>query len=233
MNDRTVVDQATWEEHRLELLKSEKELTALRDKISQQRRQLPKVAVTKKYKLVSPTGVKTLNELFGEKSQLIVNHFMFGNDWEEGCPSCSFWADGFEGCAVHLAARDAAFVVVSNAAIDKLEQYRKRMGWTFEWLSSYGTSFNYDFNVSFTEEQKAAGGARYNYREMKNFSAELPGLSVFVKDAENKIFHTYSCYSRGLDNLNPSYQLLDLLPKGRDEASLDFTMAWVRRKDQY
>jgi len=132
MNNETVVDRATWEEQRLKLLKSEKELTALRDKISRQRRLLPRVAMTKEYKLVSTTGVKTLSDLFGDHSQLIVNHFMFGNDWEEGCPSCSFWADGFEGAAVHLAARDAAFVAVSNAAIEKLERYRKRMGWTFE-----------------------------------------------------------------------------------------------------
>ena len=233
MNSNKVVDRATWEAHRKELLQSEKELIQLRDKVSEQRRALPWVEMTEKYKFTDLAGVRTLSDLFADKSQLIINHFMFGKNWEEGCPSCSFWADGFEGAAVHLAARDATFVVVSSAQIEKLEQYRLRMGWTFNWVSCFGSSFNHDFQVSFTEEQKAEGMARYNYRDMKHFSEELPGISVFVKDEQNRIFHTYSCYSRGLDNLNPSYQLLDLLPKGRDEASLEFPMAWVRRKDQY
>lgn len=233
MNKKKVVDRSTWEARRIELLQSEKELVRLRDEISEQRRELPWVELTKKYEFTDSSGIKTLIDLFADKSQLIVNHFMFSNNWEEGCPSCSFWADGFEGTAAHLAARDAAFVVVSSAEIEKLEQYRQRMGWTFKWVSCFGGSFNHDFQVSFTEEQKAKGAARYNYREMKHFSEELPGLSVFVKDTQNRIFHTYSCYSRGLDNLNPTYQLLDLLPNGRDETSLDFTMAWVRRKDQY
>jgi len=233
MSSVKTVDRATWEAQRIKLLQSEKELIRLRDKVSAQRREMPWVELKKEYVFTDISGVKTLRDLFSDKSQLIVSHFMFSDSWEEGCPSCSFWADGYEGTAVHLAARDAAFVVVSSAKLEKLEQYRKRMGWTFKWVSCFGTSFNHDFHVSFTEEQKAKGIAKYNYRDMKYFSEELPGISVFAKDAQDRIFHTYSCYSRGLDNLNPTYQMLDLLPKGRDEASLEFTMAWVRHNDQY
>ncbi len=233
MISNKVVDRTAWEAQRVKLLQAEKELIQLRDKISEQRRALPWVEITKEYNFTDTTGVKSLIDLFADKRQLIVSHFMFSNNWEEGCPSCSFWADGYEGTAVHLAARDAAFVVVSSAEIEKLEQYRQRMGWSFDWVSCFGNTFNQDFHVTFTEEQFANGEANYNYRDLKNFSEELPGISVFAKDEQDRIFHTYSCYSRGLDNLNPAYQLLDLLPKGRDESSLDFPMAWVRRNDQY
>ncbi len=216
---------------RVALLGREKELNRLRDELAAERRRLPWVPVTKEYAFDGPDGRVTMRDLFDGRSQLIVYHFMFGPDWEEGCPSCSFWADSFNGMPVHLAHRDASLVAVSSAPFAHIEEYRRRMGWSFRWVSSAGSDFNFDYGVSFTPEQTAAG-AEYNYRQSE-VGDELPGLSVFAIDETGQVFHTYSTYSRGLDPINSGYQLLDLTPKGRDEDDLPWTMAWLRRHDSY
>ena len=181
---------------RLALLGREKELNRLRDELAAERRRLPWVPVTKEYGFNGPDGRATMRDLFDGRSQLIVYHFMFGPDWEEGCPSCSFWADSFNGMPVHLAHRDASLVAVSSAPYPQIEEYRQRMGWSFRWVSSAGSDFNYDYGVSFTPEQRAAG-ADYNYRQT-DVGDELPGLSVFAMDDGDQVFHAYSAYSQGL-----------------------------------
>jgi predicted dithiol-disulfide oxidoreductase (DUF899 family) len=208
-------------------------VTRLRDQLSQGRRDLPWVQVTKQYLFDGPEGKQTLGQLFNGRSQLIVYHFMFGPDWEVGCKSCSFWADNFNGIVPHLNQRDVTFVAVSRAPLAKLQAFATRLGWSFKWVSSSRNDFNYDYNVSFTPEDLADGSAIYNYAANKMNMPELPGISVFFKDAEGKVFHTYSCYARGLDMLNTAYHYLDLVPKGRDEAGLPDAMAWVRLRDQY
>jgi predicted dithiol-disulfide oxidoreductase (DUF899 family) len=191
------------------------------------------VQVTKQYLFDGPEGKQTLGQLFNGRSQLIVYHFMFGPDWEVGCKSCSFWADNFNGIVPHLNQRDVTFVAVSRAPLAKLQAFATRLGWSFKWVSSSRNDFNYDYNVSFTPEDLADGSAIYNYAANKMNMPELPGISVLFKDAEGKVFHTYSCYARGLDMLNTAYHYLDLVPKGRDEAGLPHAMAWVRLRDQY
>jgi len=233
VTNQNITSREQWLEARRALLENEKEFIRKRDALSLQRRQLPWVRVEKDYRFEDDNGTKTLIDLFGDKSQLIVQHFMMGEDWDEGCPSCSFWADGFNGTTVHLAARDAAFVSVSSAPLKKIQKYKQRMRWTFDWVSSHTSDFNTDFHVSFTEQQRAQGPCEYNFREVPISMSELPGISIFVKDLNNQVFHTYSCYSRGLDNMNVAYQYLDLLPKGRDEDHLDYAMSWVRRNDSY
>jgi predicted dithiol-disulfide oxidoreductase (DUF899 family) len=171
--------------------------------------------------------------LFAGRSQLIVYHFMFGPDWEAGCKSCSFWADHFDGLATHLNQRDITLAAVSKAGMDKLQAYRNRMGWRFKWVSSSGNDFNHDYHVSFTAEEMNRGEMFYNFQSGKFPSQELPGISVFCKNANGAVFHTYSCYARGLDMLNGAYQYMDLVPKGRDEHALSYPMAWVRRHDEY
>ena len=228
-----IVSKEDWLKARLDLLKQEKALTRQRDDLAQKRRELPMVRVDKAYTFEGPNGPETLAGLFGGCSQLIVQHFMYGKSWGEGCPSCSFWADGFNGTTIHMKHRDAAFVAVSNAPLDEIESYKKRMGWSFKWVSSYGTDFNRDYHVTFTEEERAAGPIFYNFNENSFPADEAPGVSVFYKNAEGHVFHTYSCYARGLDILNSTYHYLDLLPKGRDEDNLPHTMAWLRRHDQY
>jgi predicted dithiol-disulfide oxidoreductase (DUF899 family) len=226
-----IVSGDEWLAARKELLAKEKQLTRLRDELARERRELPWAEVTKTYVFDTPNGKESLSDLFAGRSQLIVDHFMFGPDWQEGCPSCSFWADTYDGVVVHVEHRDASFVVVSRAPIDKLEAYRKRMGWRFKWVSSLGSDFNSDFHVSFTpEEQKAAF---YNFEAQGFGASEAPGLSVFVREPDGRIFHTYSCYARGLDTFNGAYQLIDILPKGRNEEGLSHPMAWVRRRDRY
>lgn len=232
MSNHPVVSPQEWIAARKELLAREKELTRLRDEVAQQRRQLPWIKVTKPYMFSGPDGQHSLSDLFAGRSQLIVYHFMFGPDWNEGCPSCSFWADNFEGIPIHLAHRDATLVAISRAPYEKLEAYRRRLGWTFAWYSSYGSDFNFDFHVSYTPEQVESGNAEYNYRHT-TVEEELPGVSVFYRDEAGDVYHTYSTYSRGLDMLNGAYHYLDLLPNGRDEAELPWTMAWLRRHDQY
>ena len=215
------------------ILAKEKELTRLRDQLAAERRELPWVRVEKAYVFDGPDGKETLAELFAGRSQLIVYHFMFGPDWEEGCKSCSFVADHFDGAIPHLNARDVAMVAVSRAPLARIEAFQRRMGWRFRWVSSYGSDFNYDFHVSFTPEEMAGGEVYYNYRTGEFPSEEAPGVSAFYKDADGSVFHTYSTYARGLDILIGAYNLLDLAPKGRDEAALPWTMAWVRHHDRY
>ncbi len=171
--------------------------------------------------------------MFGKESQLIIQHFMFGPDWDAGCKSCSFWADNFNGIVVHLRQRDNAFVAVSQAPFDRIEKYRKRMSWSFDWVSSFGTDFNRDYSISFTPEDIGAGGVFYNYTSQKTLMTELPGISLFARDAGSTVFHTYSCYERGLDMMNAAYHYIDLAPYGRNEAGLPFPEAWVRRRDEY
>jgi predicted dithiol-disulfide oxidoreductase (DUF899 family) len=228
-----IVSQDEWLAAREALLAKEKEFSKARDQLSAERRKLPWVKIDKNYVFDGPNGKQSLAELFDGRSQLIVYHFMLGPDWEEGCKSCSFWADNFNGIPVHLNHRDVTFVAVSRAPLPKIEVYKKRMGWSFPWLSSNGSDFNFDYQVSFTPEQIAEGKAYYNYATQQNTMSELVGISVFYKDEHGDVFHTYSCYSRGVDMLNGAYHYLDLVPKGRDEDGLKYTMEWVRRHDQY
>lgn len=180
-----------------------------------------------------PEGKETLADLFDGRSQLIIYHFMFGPEWEEGCPSCSFNMDHTDGALVHLAQRDVSFAAISRAPLSKIEAFKKRMGWRFAWVSSYGTDFNYDYRVSFTEDEMAKGRVDYNYDAVEFPSAEAPGISVFYRDKSGSIFHTYSCYARGTEVVLNTYNYLDLVPKGRDEDGLAFTMSWVRHHDRY
>lgn len=232
MPSHPVVSRQEWVAARKELLAKEKELTRLRDDLARRRRELAWVKVTKAYVFEGPDGQVSLRDLFAGRSQLIVYHFMYGPDWTEGCPSCSFWADNFEGIPIHLAHRDATLVAISRAPYEKLAAYRRRMGWTFPWFSSNGSDFNFDFQVSYTQEQIESGSAEHNYQNTKVIE-ELPGISVFFRDETGDVYHTYSTYSRGLDMLNGAYHYMDLLPKGRDESGLPWTMAWLRRHDQY
>ena len=228
-----VVSREEWLAARIEHLDKEKEFTRLRDQLSQQRRELPWVKVGKEYVFNGPNGKETLSELFAGRSQLLIYHFMFDPSWDEGCPSCSFWADNYDGIIVHLNHRDVTLVTVSRAPLDQLEAYRRRMGWNFKWVSSWQTDFNRDYHVTSTAEDLDKGEASYNYKKREGSPSESPGISVFYKDNRGNVFHTYSCYARGLDMLNGAYHLLDLLPKGRDEAGLPYSMAWVRRHDKY
>jgi len=228
-----VVSREEWITARKKLLAKEKETTRLRDQLSAERRELPWVRVEKNYVFDTPAGKKTLADLFDGRSQLIVYHFMFHPDWQEGCPSCSYVVDHLDGTIPHLAARDASLVVVSRAALTRIEPFKKRMGWRFKWVSSYGTDFNADFHVSFTKDEMAQGKVNYNYTMQEFPSAEGPGLSVFYKDSNGDIFHTYSAYARGLEPLIGTYTLLDFVPKGRGEDQLGFSMAWLRHHDRY
>jgi len=232
--DHEVVSRDEWIAARKELLKKEKELTRQRDELSRRRRDLPWVKVEKDYLFDSLQGKVMLEDLFDGRSQLIVYHFMFHPDWREGCPSCSFVVDHLDGTIPHLAARDASLLIVSRTPLDKIEAFKKRMGWRFRWVSSFGSDFNYDYHVSFAPEQKTTGKVDYNYVMGRFPSAEAPGLSVFYKDSQTgEIFHTYSAYARGLDPLIVTYALLDLVPKGRDEDALEFPMGWLRHHDRY
>jgi predicted dithiol-disulfide oxidoreductase (DUF899 family) len=234
MANHDVVSHEAWLAARKALLLEEKEFTRLRDQLSQRRRDLPWVRVDKQYVFEGPDGKESLAELFGGRSQLVVYHFMFGPDWGAPCKSCSFWADNFERNVVHLAHRDVTLIAVSRAPLQRLEAFKRRMGWTFKWVSSAGGDFNYDYQVSFTADDLAKGEAYYNYAMQKNTVSELPGISVFYKDAGGTVFHTYSCYARGLDMMNAAYHYLDLVPKGRDEADQrPYPMAWLRYRDSY
>jgi predicted dithiol-disulfide oxidoreductase (DUF899 family) len=233
MTEHAIVSPAEWLEARKALLAKEKEFSRLRDRLAAERRALPWVKIEKRYEFDGPTGRETLAELFGGRSQLVVYHFMLGPGWEQGCPSCSYLADHFDGAVVHLAQRDVTFVVVSRAPFAEIEKFQKRMGWRFKWVSSFNTDFNHDFHVSFTPEERAKGKVEYNYAPSEFPSEEAPGLSVFAKDAAGKLFHTYSSYARGLDILLGAYNFLDMVPKGRDEAGLPWSMAWVRHHDRY
>jgi predicted dithiol-disulfide oxidoreductase (DUF899 family) len=233
MEPHRIVSRDEWLVARKAHLAEEKAFTRARDALSRKRRELPWVKVDKPYVFDGPNGKETLADLFGSKSQLIVYHFMLGPDWKEGCPSCSLLADHFDGAAIHLAQRDVAFVVVSRAPLQQIAAFKRRMGWHFKWVSSFGSDFNYDYQVSASPEEKSSGKVIYNYELTEFPSEERPGASVFYKNAAGEVFHTYSAYGRGLDILIGAYNLLDIAPKGRDEASLAYTMAWVRHHDRY
>lgn len=233
LNNHKVVSESEWIEARKELLKKEKEFTMLRDQLSQQRRDLPWVQVNKEYVFDGPNGKQTLSELFDGRSQLIVYHLMYDPTWDAACPSCSFWADNFNDIIVHLNQRDVTMIAISKAPYNKIDAYKKRMGWDFKWISSFDTDFNRDYYVSFTSEELEKKEGFYNFTIQNPSVSELPGVSVFYKDPSGKIFHTYSAYARGIDILNNTYNYLDLVPKGRDEDGYGFPMAWVRRHDEY
>jgi len=232
INERPkVVSEAEWVVARKELLKKEKEFTQQRDSLSAERRKLPWVKIDKEYVFDGPKGKETLADLFDGRSQLIVYHFMFGPDWEEGCPSCSFLCDHIDGTLAHLEHHDVTLLAISRAPLSHLEAYKKRMGWQFKWVSSFGSDFNFDYHVSFTEKEIAKGKIYYNY-EMTEGGEEQPGISVFYKDESGDIFHTYSSYARGGDLLIGTYNFLDLTPLGRGEEKGE-GMDWVRRHDRY
>jgi predicted dithiol-disulfide oxidoreductase (DUF899 family) len=228
-----VVSREEWITARRDLLKKEKAAVRLSDELAAQRRELPWVKIDKAYLFDAPGGKVPLADLFAGRSQLVVYHFMFGPDWQEGCPSCSLVSDHFDGTLPHLAARDVTFTAVSRAPLAKLEAFKQRMGWRFNWVSSHGSDFNADFHVSFSEAEMASGHVNYNYTLQEFPSAEAPGLSVFYKDAAGDIYHTYSTYSRGVEALMATYRILDMVPKGRDEDDLAFGMEWVRYHDRY
>lgn len=228
-----VVSRQEWLAARRAHLEKEKEITRLRDALARERRELPWVRLEKEYVFEAPEGSLTLAELFDGRSQLIVQHFMFGPGWTEGCVGCSFQADHVDGTLVHLAHRDVTFVAVSRATLPEIEAFRRRMGWRFRWVSSYGSDFNYDYHVSFTRAQLASGRVLYNYEPRRIQSEELPGVSVFHRPSSGDIFHTYSSHGRGPELLIGTYNYLDLVPKGRDEEALSPPMGWVRHHDSY
>jgi predicted dithiol-disulfide oxidoreductase (DUF899 family) len=232
MEQPKVVSQAEWIAARKELLAKEKNLTRQRDALAEERRKLPWVKVDKKYVFETASGKKTLAELFGGKTQLAIYHFMLGPDWEQGCPSCSLLADHMDGMAIHLAQRDVRLMIVSRAPLAKIDEFKKRMAWKFPWVSSYGSDFNFDFGVSVAKED-VGKELLYNFAPSKFPSDERPGMSVFCKNANGEVFHTYSMYARGLEDLMGLYAILDRVPKGRDEAGLPHGMAWVRHHDRY
>jgi predicted dithiol-disulfide oxidoreductase (DUF899 family) len=189
--------------------------------------------VEKDYVFQGPDGPETLADLFVGRSQLVVYHFMLGTDWNEGCKSCSFWADNFSGIDVHLAHRDVTLLAISSAPLEKINAFKQRMGWDFKWVSSANSDFNRDYRVSFGPEDVAKGEVEYNYTRRKSSLTELPGVSVFYRASSSTVYHTYSTYARGLDMLNGAYHYLDLVPKGRDEAASGHKMSWVRLHDSY
>lgn len=225
-----IVSHSDWLAARKDLLKAEKDLTRLRDKVAQDRLALPWARVDKAYIFDTPDGKRSLPELFDGRSQLLVQHFMLGPGWKEGCPSCSFMADHTDGMNLHLAHHDVTMIAVSRAPLEEIEHYRKRMGWNFKWASSFGSDFNYDFRVSFTPEEIASGRIDYNFGEWSMTGEEWPGVSVFFKDEAGDVYRTYSTYGRGVEVMMGAYAMLDLTPKGRNEAR---GMDWVRRHDRY
>ena len=230
MSPRTA-SRKDWYTERLELLEKEKEFTRARDALSAARRELPWVKVEKEYVFDAPEGPVSLRELFAGRSQLVIYHFMYHPDWQAGCKSCSFWSESFDAVTPHLAQRDVTLAVVSRGPLDKLLAFQKRMGWHFRWVSSGGNDFNFDYRVSFGENDPNRGD--YNFGTIEFGGPEAPGISVFALGADGAIYHTYSAYSRGLDMLNPTYQMLDIVPKGRDEAALSYPMEWLRLNDEY
>jgi predicted dithiol-disulfide oxidoreductase (DUF899 family) len=235
-----VVSHEQWVNERVAFLAKEKEFTRRREELSRQRRELPWERVTTSYVFDGPRGKETLVDLFDGRSQLVVYHFMFAPEWEEGCPGCSFWADSFNGLEAHLRDRDVSFVAISRAPLAQIDPFKRRMGWSFKWVSSGGNDFNYDYQVSLTPEALEAGTAVYNYsttgmrmRGAPPLPTELPGVSVFYRDESGNLYHTYSTYARGIDAMNAAYQYLDLVPKGRDEDKLPSPNAWWRHHDRY
>ena len=233
MTQHRIVSHEEWVEARRRHLAREKEFTRLRDQLSKERRELPWEKVEKHYVFDGPRGKESLSDLFEGRQQLVVYHFMLDPSWEEGCKSCSFWIDNLDGIVVHLNHRDVSFVAVSRARYDTIQAYRKRMGWQVKWLSSFGNDFNRDYHVTFTDEERATATAYYNYTTGTFPAPEAPGMSVFYKDTDGAIYHTYSAYSRGIDMVNGAYHVLDLVPKGRDEDGLPYHMDWLERHDSY
>jgi len=233
MTNRTVVSPQEWVAARKELLAKEKEFSRLRDALSQQRRDLPWEKVKKAYAFEGPGGKESLADLFDGRSQLVIYHFMFDPDWDEGCKSCSFLADHYNPSIIHLKHRDVTMVTVSRAPLEKLEAFKHRMGWNFKWVSSLGSDFNWDYHVSFKPEDLEKKQVYYNYTEQSFPVTEGPGISVFYKDESGDVFHTYSSYARGLDMFLGAYHLLDIVPKGRDEAEFSYGMEWLRHHDRY
>ncbi len=234
MQHNPIVSRDEWLAAHKEFLVKEKHLTRMRERLNAERQALPWVKVDKPYIFDAPGGKQTLADLFGGRSQLVINHFMLGPGWKEGCVGCSFGADHINGGLVHLEHHDVSVVVVSRAPLAEIEAYRKRMGWSFKWVSSFGSDFNYDYHVSFTQEQLAKGKVFYNYAMIDGSIEELPGMSVFYKDERGDIFHTYSSYARGGEELLTTYMVLDRTPKGRNETGPHHNlMDWVRRHDEY
>jgi predicted dithiol-disulfide oxidoreductase (DUF899 family) len=226
-----VVSHEKWLAARTALLEKEKEFTKLRDALTRERRALPWEKVEKPYAFDGPNGKVTLAQLFGNRSQLIVYHFMFNPASDEGCKHCSFWADHYDAAGIHLNHRDVSFAVISRAPLARIQAFQKRMGWRFPWLSSAANDFNYDYHASFRPEDIKSGTASYNYAPFDTNMQDREGISVFYKDEGGAVFHTYSCYARGIDMVNGTYQFLDLVPKGRDEGQSP--QAWVQFHDRY
>ena len=230
---RITTDQQEWLQARLELLQAEKAHARATAALAAQRREMPQLRIERDYRFRGEAGDLGLADLFDGCSQLIVQHVMFGPDADVGCPMCSFWLDGVDPMCVHLRARDVKFVAVSRAPLERLLAYRERMGWGFDWVSSGVSEFNVDFHVSATQAELAAGSVYYNYADGPARMSDMHGTSVFLRDEDGAVYHTYSTYARGLDAMNAAYAYIDLTPKGRDEAELPFSMAWVRRHDEY
>lgn len=228
-----IVTREQWLAARLELLREEKALSRQRDRLAQRRHELPWVKVEPDYTFDSPAGRVSLADLFADRSQLVLQHFMMGPGWEEGCKSCSFMLDHFIPTVAHLAARDVSFAVVSRAPLVEILPFKQRMGWDVNWVSSHGTDFNFDYQVSFTPEEMARGEVAYNYGRRAFPREEAPGVSVFARDAAGTVYHTYSTYGRGVEFIMGTYHVLDLVPRGRDEEHLEYGMEWVRHHDRY
>ena len=233
MEPRKTVPHGDWIEARKALLEKEKEFTRARDALTRERQALPWERVEKDYVFQGPDGEESLSDLFEGRSQLIIYHFMYGPDWDAGCKSCSFLTDHFEPAIIHLNQRDVSMIAVSRAPLEKLQAFRKRMGWGFKWLSSLENDFNRDYHISFSEKEIDGGDVYYNYTNQRFPSTEAPGASVFAKDGNGAIYHTYSAYQRGLDMFITAYHYLDIVPKGRDEGELPYTMEWLRLHDEY
>lgn len=231
--NHAIVSRDQWLTERQALLAREKELTQLRDQIARERRALPWVRVEKDYVFEGLEGRRTLADLFEGRRQLLVQHFMLGPDWEQGCPSCSYMADHTDGMLPHLAQRDVTLVAISRAPLARIERFRQRMGWRFPWVSSHGSDFNHDFHVSFSPEALARGEVNYNYALRPFPSEEAPGISAFCQGDAGDVFHTYSTYGRGVEVMMGTYNLLDLAPKGRSERDVPNKMEWVRHHDRY
>jgi predicted dithiol-disulfide oxidoreductase (DUF899 family) len=233
MQAHKTVSREEWLDARRALLAKEKDLLKAKDELRRQTRELPWVKVDKTYVFEGPDGKQTLSDLFAGRSQLIVKHFMLGPDWKEGCVGCSFGADQVDGSVVHLINHDVMFVAISRAPYPKIAAFHERMGWHFKWVSSFGSDFNFDYHVSFTEEEKKRGKVFYNFEAMDWASDELPGYSVFTKDENGDIFHTYSTFARGTELMGGVYGFLDVTPKGRNEPPGGNLTAWVRHHDKY
>jgi predicted dithiol-disulfide oxidoreductase (DUF899 family) len=231
--DHPVVSREQWDIQRKSLLAQEKELMRLHDHVARQRRALPWVRIEKDYVFDTPAGKRSLADLFDGRSQLLVQHFMFTPGKDAGCSSCSFMADHTDGALPHLAQRDVTVLAISRAPLASIEQFKRRMGWQFNWVSAGEGDFNYDFHVSFKPQELAQGEVYYNYQMQAFAHPDAPGVSLFYKDDDGVVYHTYSTFGRGVEVMMHTYSLLDLAPKGRDEDDLPFTMAWVRHHDRY